>query len=569
MTDRSIVDTRILLEKLGFLALGAVVLILPNGLYADTGYISPIAILMEIVSYVIGFLLIVYGLSSIRSQIVDRRNMVILMASAIAIMTTLYLFYGIFAKSGITDEMYIDIYSAKTILNGINPYGLKIPIGSFIANGVPIYFLTPTMNGSYINSLEYPALSFLILIPFIIFNINPVLLPVLFSSILTIIIAVRYFKSSISYVTPLATALSLINLNVIFFSLSGMNDVVWAVFLSLSIVFIGKKFTGGIFYGLSIAFKQVPFILFPFLIVYIYKTYGMKKALYFIISAILVFMIFNLPFIIWNPGTYIHSVISPESASLIGIGFGPSQFAFAGYAPFVNNYVFGVAAVVFILVALALYYINFEKYKYALTAIPLIFFLFNYRLLENYVLFWPIISLLMIPQMFENYTLEAKKEFDIHKLKSKIDWTKIKPIITAFFLAILVIAPVTALAYSYETYHNNVNILSVDELGTSNGNISSLLVKVDILNGNFSFPMNFRILTGGPLLYPNGYLWNVSSVKKISANVEEFSIYTNYSAQEITNGNRYILEVYSIKMSGWEEISYSTSGLSYSSVSWY
>ena len=43
------------------------------------------------------------------------------------------------------------------------------------------------------------------------------------------------------------------------------------------------------------------------------------------------------------------------------------------YAPFVNNYVFGVAAVASTLVTLALYYINFEKYKYVLTIIPLVF----------------------------------------------------------------------------------------------------------------------------------------------------------------------------------------------------
>ena len=569
MTEQNIIDPKSLLEKLGFMALGTVVLMLPNGLYAYSGYTSPIAILLEIVSYFVGFILIVYGLTNIRSQSTDARRMVLLMTAAMAVMTALYVFYGFVAKNGITDEMYIDIYSAKSLLNGINPYGLRIPINSLISNGVPFSFLTPTMNGSFINFLGYPALSFLLLIPFIIFNINPVLLPVIFSSLLSIIVAVRYIKSSLPYAAPLATAISLINLNIIFFSLSGMNDIVWAVFLSLSIVFIGKKFTGGIFYGLSIAFKQIPFILFPFLIVYVYRTYGVKKTIYFTTMAILVFMIFNLPFIIWNPGTYVHSVLSPESSSIIGIGFGPSQLAFAGYAPFVNNYVFGVAAVVSILVTLALYYINFEKYKYVLTVIPLVFFFFNYRLLENYVLFWPIISLLMIPQMFEDYTMKKEMEVDIQKSKRTIDWTIKKPFITAFLVAILILSPATALVFSYETYHNNLSIVSVNEISTSGGNISSLSVSIDIHNNNFYYPMNFRILTGGPLFYPNGYLWNISSVKKISANIEEFFIFTNYTSQQISSGNTYILEVYSTNMSVWEEIHYSGSRLTFSAVSWY
>lgn len=569
MVEHNIIDPRNLLEKLGFMALGAVVLMLPNGLYAYYGYTSPVAILLEIVSYFVGFILIANGLTNIRSQRVGGKRMILLMTAAMAAMAALYFFYGVVAKNGITDEMYIDIYSAKSLLIGINPYGLKIPIKSFLANGVPISFLTPTMNGTFINYLGYPALSFLILIPFIVFNINPVLLPVIFSSLLSIIVAVRYIKSSLPYAAPLATAISLINLNIIFFSLSGMNDIIWAVFLSLSIVFLGKKFTGGIFYGLSIAFKQIPFILFPFLIVYVYKTYGTTKAIYFTTAAILVFMIFNLPFIIWNPGSYFHSVLSPESASIIGIGFGPSQLAFAGYTPFVNNYVFGVAAVVSTLVTLALYYINFEKYKYVLTIIPLVFFFFNYRLLENYVLFWPIISLLMIPQMFEDYTLKAEKEVDTQKFKRKFDWTAKKPLITAFLVAILILSPATALVFSYETYHENLSIVSVNEISTSNGNISSLSVSIDIHNNKFNSPLNFRILTGGPLFYPNGYLWNISSVKKVSANVEEFNIFTNYTSQEISSGNTYILEVYSINMSGWEEIHYSASRLTFSPVSWY
>ena len=562
-------ESKEVIQRLGFLALGAVILILPNGLYSDTGYTSFPAIIMEIFSYIVGFLIILYSLISHNSKRDNGKRLVFIMLAAMGTVTLLYFFYGIAVKQNITDETFIDLTAAKNFLAMINPYGFHIPISTFRQNGVPLSYLTPTMSGGYVNTLGYPSLSFLILVPMVMLHLNPVILTVLFSSLLLFTIGLRYLKSSISYASPLAITISLLNFNVIFFSLNGINDVIWAEFLALAIIFIRRKYAGGVFFGLSLAYKQVPIFLMPFFMVYLLKTYGWKRMVQFVFSSVVTFLIFNLPFILWSPSTYFSAVLSPETSSLLGIGFGPSQLAFAGYLPFLGEKVFQYTEVAVMIILVLLYYINFQKLKYVLTALPLLFFMFNFRLLENYVLFWPILSLLIIPLIMEDHHSNPEPK-PVEKSNPGIFIPeRKKAVLSAALVILLVLVPISASVMSYETYNPSFTIISVSGKTVSGADLQNLTVEVQmkslISNGTY----NFRVLTGGPLFFPNGYLWNVTSLSHISGNTFKFLIKSYNSTQGIVKGRPYILEIYSVNASGWIELNYNGNNVSFSNVQWY
>ncbi len=561
-------ESKEVVERLGFLALGAVILILPNGLYSDTGYTSFPSIILELFAYIVGFLIILYALISPNSKKDNGNRLVFIMLASMGTVTLLYFFYGIAVKHSVTDETFIDMTAAKNFLAMINPYGFRIPISTFNQNGVPLSYLTPTLAGGFVNTLGYPSLSFLMLVPMELLHLNPVLLTVLFSSLLLFTIGLRYMKSSVRYASPLAISISLLNLNVIFFSLNGINDVVWAEFLALSIIFINRKYAGGLFFGLSLAYKQVPVFLMPFFMVYLLKTHGWKRMLQFVFSSIVTFLIFNLPFIIWSPSTYFSAVLSPESTSLLGIGFGPSQLAFAGYLPFVGEKVFQYTEVAVFIILILLYYINFQKLKYVMTALPLIFFLFNYRLLENYVLFWPILSLLIIPQIIEDHDANPEPRTVENKNVMKIFTDRRKTVISAALVILLVLVPISASMVSMESYNPSFTIISVSGKTTTT-ELQSMTVEVQMKSPVNNGTYNFRVLTGGPLFFPNGYLWNVTSLKYMPGNTVKFHIQSYNSTQGIVKGKSYILEIYSVNSSGWIEFVYNGNNVSFNNVQWY
>ncbi len=561
-------ESKEVVERLGFLALGAVILILPNGLYSDTGYTSFPSIILELFAYIVGFLIILYALISPNSKKDNGNRLVFIMLASMGTVTLLYFFYGIAVKHSVTDETFIDMTAAKNFLAMINPYGFRIPISTFNQNGVPLSYLTPTLAGGFVNTLGYPSLSFLMLVPIVLLHLNPVLLTVLFSSLLLFTIGLRYMKSSVRYASPLAISISLLNLNVIFFSLNGINDVVWAEFLALSIIFINRKYAGGLFFGLSLAYKQVPVFLMPFFMVYLLKTHGWKRMLQFVFSSIVTFLIFNLPFIIWSPSTYFSAVLSPESTSLLGIGFGPSQLAFAGYLPFIGEKVFQYTEVAVFIILILLYYINFQKLKYVMTALPLIFFLFNYRLLENYVLFWPILSLLIIPQIIEDHDANPEPRTVENKNVMKIFTDRRKTVISAALVILLVLVPISASMVSMESYNPSFTIISVSGKTTTT-ELQSMTVEVQMKSPVSNGTYNFRVLTGGPLFFPNGYLWNVTSLKYMPGNTVKFHIQSYNSTQGIVKGKSYILEIYSVNSSGWIEFVYNGNNVSFNNVQWY
>ncbi|MGP6207221.1 hypothetical protein ACNF42_04210 [Cuniculiplasma sp. SKW3] len=550
-----------LIERFGLYAMGIMILFLPYSIYNLVGYSSTFFLAIEFVLSFVGFIFIL--LASRRGEYGNRnpKNMILFSMISVLIISLITFVVGMSVNFPITDELAIEMLSAKALLLGHNPYGIIFSIHALKSLGVPSSFFTPTMTGGYVTSLQYPSLSFLIMIPFVIFSIKPEVLLLLFSIFLLSIVPLSFIKNDMDYAAPLATAIAIFNINFILFSFDGITDVIWATFMGISILFINKKYLPGIFYGIALSFKQIPLIIFPFLFIYIFKTYGLKRAILFLLITLGTFLVFNLPFIIINPSAYLRGVVGPEFSPLLGIGFGISQLSFLGIIPYAGSNFFSSLMISVWLISIIYYYYSFERNKYAMTAFPILIFLFNYRLLENYIIFWPVLSLIFVPPLFKekDYLSQPKQ---IHWVGSGVGlWNlkkafeKRKKILVVILIAFLVISPFMVLIHDEMNYKKDLFIKDVEPVSFNSSYITSINVSVYYCGPQNNLPLYFRILEGGILYSPNGFIWNTSGDPSISHDqTKTFTLFTNQPDQFLSLNNNYIIEAYNGYLLSWLDV---------------
>ena len=232
----------LIIQRIGFLALGILLIYLPYSIYSIVGYSGPFYIILEFTISVLGFLFIVLStLSGKRRNLMKKSLILIILGSLLAISAVIFTI-GIATKPIYTDELAIDALSAKRFLSGMDPYGFSFGLTALRSYGVPLSSLTPKLSGGYVTSLEYPDVSFLLLIPFIILHLNPNIVLFIFTLLILALIAIEYVEKELAFMAPLAIAVALFNINLIFFTLNGITDVIWVTFLALSLMLLQKRF---------------------------------------------------------------------------------------------------------------------------------------------------------------------------------------------------------------------------------------------------------------------------------------------------------------------------------------
>ena len=561
------VDFESIISRFGFLALGILLLFIPYAIFDDVGYSGPLYIILEFLMALVGFLFILYSTSPYRRIGVSKRNLQYLIISTMLLISVLIVIIGMSVKTIYTDELAIEVLSSRRLLDGLNPYGFHFGLSALKAYGVSLSALTPTINGGYISTLQYPDLMVLLLTPFVVFHVNPDALLFLFTVILIFIIAYEYISKELSFMVPLAVAIVFFNINLIFFSYEGITDIVWVVFLTLSLIFLQKRYVPGIFLGLSIAAKQLPIFIIPFLLIFIYKKYGIHKLLEVILFTVATFTLINLPFIIESPRIFFSAVLAPESTPIFGIGFGLSQVYFSGYLPFADREFFTILMLSVWALLVILYLYKFDKLKYSLTVFPIIIVMFNFRLLENYIMYWPIITLATFPYIFKEKT-EVKElkqsvplldgfkiQFKKHILRNA-DLKKVYRISIILLLLIVVSMPIYAFIQNDRVYDEKIVIESatlsdINKYGFANSMMINVSYGKDVTNTSF----NFRILEDGFLNNPNGLFWNDSmQVNNITCGFTVYHLYTNDSANYLIANNSYIIIAYNQYVETWYHI---------------
>jgi len=168
--------------------------------------------------------------------------------------------------------------------------------------------------------LSYPAFSFLVFIPAVALGIESRVVLVALTVALLIAIYLRYRRFGWLSILPILIAL--VDVNLVYYPVGSVPDVVWAFLLGLSFVAIKHTKLSGALYGLSLADKQIPFIIAPYLLYMIYKENGLKETIVYATTASASFLLVNAPFILLSPKYWLSAMLVPETDNLIGIGQG-------------------------------------------------------------------------------------------------------------------------------------------------------------------------------------------------------------------------------------------------------
>ena len=509
-------------KRLLYVVLGVIFINYSFIIWMVVGYLYLVIIVLQWALILVGGVLVIYSVFiGTESKLISSLPL-IGFGLAFAIFSGVI---GLYVPPYGTDELAADTYAAYLFLHGRNPY-IDANMASVFTNlNFPPYMITPLLKGGAVNYLVYPGLSVLVYIPAVFFNFRSYLIILFFNFVSIILIYYYYRKTGFTSSIPFLIIVMLINLEYVDFSFNGGDDIIWVTFIGLSYVFRKKPWVSGLFFGLSLSYKQIGAIIFPFYLYFVFMENNQKKkdVVVFFIFVLLSFFATNIPFILMSPYLWFTHVASIASQPIIGVGLGPSILAFAGYL-YIPSIIFGAIMVLLLLAFLFIYIGYYFQLKYSFFAFPMIIFFFDYRFLENYIIYWPYLIFLLMPDFAREYILDYKGSsakhlnYNFKGFLGKIDRTlKSKKNVTLLLsIAIVLTGTFASAGYAYSTTSqmNELRITSVfnasdpylipDSISTLQVNLTYSPVQGSPMSPNISFRIFYDTLATSNL---NSLLW--------------------------------------------------------------
>jgi hypothetical protein len=296
-----------------------------------------------------------------------------------------------------TDSAAYTEFAASLLRHGRNPYEWDYG-GVMHAYGLGAWAGTPTLRGVGESPFPYPALAFLLAAPFQALGLPGVFTLLCGAQVLLYVLLFSGAPRRLQPVILFAVALSSI-VNITALTLTGVMDIVWVVLLVGMLLAWEVPFLSAVLFGLAAAFKQGPWLVAPFLLLYVWRERSFLAALRFGMISGIAFLVPNAPFILANLSEWLRGVLEPLRDTLVyysqgGIS-GLTQF---GYLYLPKNF-YLLASVLVLLALLFLYWHYFDHLRAAFWMLPGVFLWFSYRNLVTYWLYWLFPMVLMVARV--------------------------------------------------------------------------------------------------------------------------------------------------------------------------
>jgi uncharacterized membrane protein len=346
-----------------------------------------IALWSSLACYVLGFGIAWYGSLSGPTPARRENAAVVGLVLAFVIYAVNYTLFR--ATTYGTDAMLFNAYSAELVTRWANPYvqNMQPAFGLF---GVPPNLVTPTAGGGVVSQQSYPALSFLVYVPFALLGINALWLNVVahVGLLITLIcVAPRPLKAFAALILFADAAYAQ-------YTLGSVTDILWALPACLCAYYWRSRPMLAAFYlGLACGVKQSPWFIVPFaLVAWGFLAVERRRWLSFFEPLSVLLLTFFLPnalYIAWDPGAWLRGVLTPMAGNLIAFGSGIVQLTTANvYATDLHTLTVLSASVLGLL--LIIYAIDRRKFGFVPFIAPGIALFFAARSLQNYFMFWPV-----------------------------------------------------------------------------------------------------------------------------------------------------------------------------------
>ncbi|MFP3278009.1 MAG: hypothetical protein RXO43_00375 [Candidatus Micrarchaeota archaeon] len=280
------------------------------------------------------------------------------------------------------DEMFIQLLSAKEILNLQNPY--ESNYSSLLFENLSNFGITMTTENKFIGVLDYPALFPIADIPFIILpiKIGLILKLQVFIFLYLLFLTIGYLAKKEETIKP-----SFLILTGILVSLFVLSSSTQALMLLLSLIAYSKSGTryGWLFLGLAASIQEMLWLPVLLLILYTFSSFGLKEGVKELSLTLLVFLIINGPFILLSPYKFLHNVILPATSYVIPNSYGLAGYLITAFYP-TGLHAYSLVPIAFIIFSMLLMlYLNDKRLVFIISVIP--FLLLAHGIATYYLFF--------------------------------------------------------------------------------------------------------------------------------------------------------------------------------------
>jgi uncharacterized membrane protein len=280
---------------------------------------------------------------------------------------------------------------AELFLLGRDPYAVFDLPEALARFGMVPELATHVEGGGVLHAYNYPALSFLVVAPFVALGLGDIRWVYLGEILVIAIVAVSRLRLAWR---PMALATIVGNAIVLRQPILAGIDPTWALLVVGAWLALGRAWLSPVLLGLAFAARQTAWFVEPFYFVLVWQRSGRREAIRRAIVAAAVALAVNLPFLVLAPQRFIEGVTAPLLGPLEADGVGLVRLGLSGIGPLLPRVVYGALALVVFIVLLA----AFVRWRRVVVSAPLVWpfvpLYFAWRSLQNYFVLLPLFVLI-------------------------------------------------------------------------------------------------------------------------------------------------------------------------------
>ncbi len=271
--------------------------------------------------------------------------------------------------------------------------------------------------------VSYPVLSFLTLVPFVVFKDYNVLPFYLLSYFALVVIAWKLARRELR---PWVLLLALANVPMWTSTVGGNLDVFSMLLVTLVWFLRQRRWSSALILGLALATKQTTWFFVPFYAILLFRQYGLKESIYRLTIAGCVFFACNLPFILWNPQAWLAGIGAPLDPLMFPMGVGIVGLSVTHLIPYLPQNVYTVLEALAMLGSLVWYWRICRKHPEAVMLLAVIPLFFAWRSLPSYFYCaaFPL-YILMVAR-----TIPARRKVEVVESDTQEEQTQLPPVLS-------------------------------------------------------------------------------------------------------------------------------------------
>ena len=302
----------------------------------------------------------------------------------------------ILGKGYHVDTVAVTHRATQIVLEGHDPYHGFDSAEALRHFGLDPALGTSLQDGTELRSFNYPALAFLVPAPFVAAGLTDIRFLYLGEIVAFLLVLVRQVRVPWR---PLVTAAVVGNAVIVRQNVLAGVDPLWAILTAFAFLFFGRRTWSPILLGLAAAARQPAWFFIPFYLVLAWRSEGRRAALRRTALIAVAGGLPNLPFFLLSPGDFLAGIVAPMVGALEPYGVGLIRFAMDGGLPLFPRGVYGVLAVVAMLLLLGVCWRRWRELPTAPVVFASVILWFAWRSLQNYFSFAGVFAMVGVDEV--------------------------------------------------------------------------------------------------------------------------------------------------------------------------